>query len=66
MNNEFPSTCPMKKADYEHYCISDSKGTVTENGKCVKHNDCEKIVKDFKRMKVPTTSKIFSSLGGCK
>ena len=59
--NNLPPNCPMKKADYEHYCPSPSFGpqTYKESGKCVKTEECEKIVKDFKNMNVTTTSKIF-------
>ena len=59
-NTELPPNCPMKKADYEHYCPSKSLGPLTyeENGKCFKQDECTKIVKDFKEMNVPTTDTI--------
>jgi len=63
MKKELPSDCPMKKADYEHYCISENPPIV--DGKCNHHSECEKIVKDFKQMRVPTTSKVFKIFGGC-
>lgn len=66
MNNTLPSNCPMLKANYEHYCISEHKDTLTKDSKCYKHDDCVKIVKNFKEMNVPTTSKVFNKLGGCK
>ena len=58
-HTHLPENCPMKKADYEHYCPSPTIGPITskEQGKCYKHEECSKIVVDFKRMGVKTTSK---------
>jgi hypothetical protein len=58
MNNELPPNCPMLKADYAHYCPSKVTGPLSyeEHGKCFKQDECSKLVKDFKVMKVPTTS----------
>ena len=57
-NIELPPNCPMKKADYEHYCPSPGHGPVTykETGQCFKADECTKIVKDFKQMGIPTSS----------
>ena len=65
INEHLPPNCPMKKADYEHYCPSPSAGPLTykEHGECFKHHECEKVVVDFKKMNIPTTSKTFKSLG---
>lgn len=63
MNHELPPNCPMRKADYEHYCPSKTTGpeSYEQHGKCFRQDSCTKLVKDFKEMKVPTTSssKIF-------
>ena len=63
MNTELPPNCPMRKNDYAHYCPSKITGPTSyeQTGKCFKQDECIKLVKDFKEMKVPTTSssKIF-------
>jgi hypothetical protein len=52
------------KADYEHYCPSPSMGPLTykEHGECYKQAECSKVAKDFKKMKVPTSSSLFKLL----
>ena len=56
--SNLPPNCPMKKADYEHYCPSKSLGpqTYEETGKCYKQGECEKIVKDFRKMGIKPAS----------
>jgi len=60
--SELPPNCPMKKSDYAHYCPSPTMGTMSyeQAGTCSKQDSCTKLVKDFKEMKVPTTSSIKS------
>jgi hypothetical protein len=59
-HENLPPNCPMKKADYEHYCPSPAHGPTTyqEHGQCYKHEECSKIVVDFKKMNVPKTSQL--------
>jgi hypothetical protein len=63
-NDSLPPNCPMKLADYEHYCPSPSHGllTYTEHGECFKQSECSKVVKDFKKMKIPTSSSLRKDL----
>ena len=60
-----PPNCPMKKADYEHYCPSPDLGpeAYKATGHCTKEAQCEKLVKDFKEMRIETSSKLFKKLG---
>ena len=64
-NANLPPNCPMRKADYDHYCPSPSLGPqqYQDHGHCNKQDECTKIVKNFKEMKVPTTSQVVKKLG---
>ena len=55
----------MRKADYDHYCPSPTIGPLQykDHGKCNKQEDCSKIVTDFKKMNVPTTTSTAKKLG---
>jgi hypothetical protein len=55
----------MHKADYDHYCLSKITGPISyeQTGKCFRQDECTKIVKDFKRMHVKTTSEVRKKLG---
>ena len=62
---KLPPNCPMLKADYEHYCPSKAMGpdTFEKTGKCFKQDECSKVVKDFRKMNIKTSSemkKVFS------
>jgi hypothetical protein len=63
-NDNLPPNCPMRSADYDHYCPSPAYGpsTYTERGACYKQDQCTKVVSDFKKMNVPKTSKVMKSL----
>ena len=63
-NDNLPPNCPMRKADYDHYCPSPIGGPSSyhEHGKCNKQDECSKIVKDFKQMGVKTTSQTVKDL----
>jgi hypothetical protein len=60
MNEHLPPNCPMLKNDFQHYCPSPDIGpaTYSNKGQCFKQKECTKIVQDFKKMKVPTTSEL--------
>jgi hypothetical protein len=60
-NDNLPPNCPMRKAEYDHYCPSPTTGpsTYEQHGECFKHHDCEKLVKEFKKMDVPKSSSLF-------
>jgi hypothetical protein len=63
-HDNLPPNCPMKLADFEHYCPSPSYGpvTYTEHGECFKQSECSKVVKDFKKMGIPKSSEMRKSL----
>ena len=64
-NNNLPPNCPMRKADYDHYCPSPAVGPLQykDHGKCNKQEECSKIVTNFKKMNVPTTTSTAKKLG---
>lgn len=60
-----PHNCPMRRADYNHYCPSESLGmqSYQEHGQCYRHNECVHLVKEFKRMHIEHTSDVVKRLG---
>ena len=64
-NDQLPPNCPMRKADYDHYCPSPTMGPQSyhEHGQCRKQEECSRIVKNFKDMKIPTTSQVIKKMG---
>jgi hypothetical protein len=58
--DNLPPSCPMLKADYEHYCSSPTTGpdSYERTGMCFKQDECTKIVNDFKKMGIKHTSEV--------